>query len=137
MDIPSRKQLFFRDMVMGTLLYAVVLGLFNDYTEVIHIESFSFIVVTAFVLQLLTSATFAIKRRIVSRFKAGKGNERPALLIGIIWMLMFGSKFVFLAAIEIMLGHAVTVSGAFGLMAIILIMETTKYAINRISSLLA
>lgn len=137
MKKPTITRTAFKDMVLGTLLYAAILGLFNDYTDVIHAESFSFVVLTALVLQILTAITFAIKRSIVGRFRTGGGNERRALMVGVVWVLMFGSKFVFLAAIEVTLGHAVTVSGAFGLMAVILIMETTKYAINRVTTLLS
>ena len=32
----SRKQTAFRTMLAGILLYTVVLGFFNDYTDILH-----------------------------------------------------------------------------------------------------
>ena len=37
----SHKQRIFRDWTLGTLLYAVVMGFFNDYTDLLDVESFS------------------------------------------------------------------------------------------------
>jgi hypothetical protein len=131
--VPSSRSQFFTDTVTGILIYSVVLGFFNDYTNVIHIDSFSFVFFTAIVMQILTYATFAFKRRVVGWFKGKSGSFWRGVLIFCVWVVMFGSKFVFLAAIEILLGHSVDLAGFIGLMAIILTMMTTKYAFDRIS----
>ena len=126
----------FQDIVVGILLYAVILGFFNDYTDIVHINSFTFVFLMAVVLQILTMLTLALKRLVVRWLHTRQWADVRIAVIGAVWLIMFGSKFVFLAAIEILLGNSVSVSGAFGLMAVILIMSTTKYAVERISATL-
>lgn len=48
---------------MGTLIYAVVMGFFNDNTDYLFFDSFSTVFLAALVMQALTMATFGLKKR--------------------------------------------------------------------------
>ena len=61
----NRKQAFFRSMLVGILLYSVVLGFFNDYTDILHTGSYSVTFAVAIVMQILTYLTFAAKDYVV------------------------------------------------------------------------
>lgn len=115
----SKKQELFRVMFVGTLLYTVVLGFFDDYTDLLRISSFSIVFAAAFVLQVLTYATFAFKGRV----KRGFGVRDTKLLkIGFvlsIWFILFSSKFVFLAVLDLFFGNSVEFSGFFSLMLVV------------------
>lgn len=115
----SSKQTVFREMLVGTLLYTVVLGIFDDYTDLLRITSFSIVLAAAFVMQLLTYATFALKGSVKSLF----GVRSTALLkIGFvlsIWSILFSSKFVFLAVLDLIFGDSVEFSGFFSLMLVV------------------
>ena len=50
----SRKQALFRSMLAGILLYSVVLGFFNDYTDILHTGTYSVTFAVAVVMQVLT-----------------------------------------------------------------------------------
>jgi hypothetical protein len=116
---PTRsKQEVFRSMVLGILLYSVVLGFFNDYTNIFSATSYSTTFAVAVVMQLLTYATFVAKDRIVFRFKRAESTNRVGLALSV-WLLMFLSKFVFLGVIDLIFSQEVEISGFLGLIAII------------------
>jgi hypothetical protein len=61
--ILNAKQLLFKDLFVGTLIYAVVLGFFNDYTSIVEAKSFSSIFLASIVLEILTFLTFYLKKK--------------------------------------------------------------------------
>lgn len=133
----NSKQILFRDMVLGTLVYAVVLGFFNDYTSILDTKSYSTTFLVAIVMQILTYLTLLLKKRIVSGFSQRGGSlSKVGMILGV-WLVLFLSKFVFLAAIDFIFGQAVEISGFVGLMAIIITMTLVKESIDYIFNKLA
>ena len=127
---PSRKQRVFVDWVLGTLLYAVVLGFFNDYTDLLRIASFSTLFAAALVLQALTAATFRVKDIVTKPFK-DRSSRRSRLGYGLsLWAISFFSKFVFLEVIVLIFGSAVKINGFVGLMLIVATMVAAQKAIE-------
>lgn len=105
----NTKQKLFRDMVLGTLLYAVVLGFFNDYTSYLYTASFSVTFLAAFVMQVLTYLTLSLKNRTVRWFKNRNGRfSKVGLVLGV-WLIMFLSKFVFLEVIDFVFGYTIDI----------------------------
>ena len=128
----NNRQLLFREMVLGTLVYTVVLGFFNDYTTILHTNSYSTTFLVAFVLQILTYLTLLLKKRVASRFTHKTGFWSKTGLVLSVWAVLFLSKFVFLAVIEVLFRSYVDISGFIGLMVIIVIMTVAKQAIDYI-----
>lgn len=119
----SRQQIF-REWTSGTLIYAVVMGFFNDYTDFLHVESFSTVFLAALVMQALTFATFGLKK-VVTRWYRGRSGSGTGTKIAhglSIWAIMFFSKFVFLGVINIVFGSTVEISSFIGLVLIIAVM---------------
>lgn len=125
------KQKVFRDMVLGILIYAVVLGFFEEYTNILTTWSYSVTFFVAIVMQLLTFATFYLKSLVVKRFKDKEGGKHKAILIFLVWLILFLSKFVFLGAINTIFGDSAQFSGFIGLMLVILTMEAVRILINK------
>ena len=123
---PHAKQEFFRSMVLGTLIYSVVLGFFNDYTSILHTESYSTTFAVAIVMQVLTYATFLLKDKVVAWFKREGAPQRKAAMLFSIWLIMFLSKFVFLGAIGVIFRDKVEISGFVGLLLIIICMTVAQ-----------
>jgi hypothetical protein len=122
---------------MGTLLYAVVMGFFNDYTDYLSIQSFSTLFLAALVMQALTFATFSFKGE-VSRWYRGRTGTGTRIAHGLsIWAIMFFSKFVFLEVIDIVFGSAVEITSFVGLLLIIATMVISSRLIEMIDSRLA
>jgi hypothetical protein len=126
----SSKQQIFREMVLGTLVYSVVLGFFEDYTEVLNTWSYSTTFFVAIVMQILTFITFWLKSLVVKYFQGKEGKKYVGALVFGVWLIMFLSKFVFLAVIDIIFGKSVEISGFVGLLFIIITMTVSKKLID-------
>ncbi|GAA3597240.1 hypothetical protein GCM10022198_21730 [Klugiella xanthotipulae] len=115
----STQQSVFRTMLIGVLLYSVVLGFFNDYTDTLVTSSYSITFSMAIVMQALTAATFAVKVRVARTFRR---SEHPWSTVGLIfgvWLVLFLSKFVFLAVLDVMFRDQVQISGFVGIFLIV------------------
>jgi hypothetical protein len=117
----SPRQLLFKELFVGTLVYAIVLGFFDDYTSIVEATSFSFIFLAAIILEVLTCAAVAVKDRIVAQLRH-RGTPRAfALMVVGVWFVLFSSKFVFIWAIDLVLGDDVNINGFFGILAVALV----------------
>lgn len=112
-------------MLLGTLIYAVVLGFFDDYTNVLSTSSYSTTFALAIVLQALTALTLLLKRKVVKRHKQRAEANKVTLILSV-WLILFFSKFVFLAVIDRLFGAEVEVSGFVGLMIMIVCMSVLQ-----------
>lgn len=126
----SPKQAIYREMVLGTLVYSVVLGFFNDYTDILHTKSYSTTFLVAVVLQILTYLTLIVKKRVSMRFTNITHPRNKVFHILSVWLILFLSKFIFLAVIDVIFGSAVEISGFSGLLLIIITMTVAKEAID-------
>jgi hypothetical protein len=133
----SKKQDIFSEMVMGTLVYAVVLGFFNDYTDFLVIESYSTTFLAAIVLQVLTYLTLMLKKKVSSNYSSSLRLLGKSGVVFSVWLVLFLSKFVFLAVIDFVFGDAVEISGFVGLLAIIVSMTVLKKSIDYLYDKLA
>lgn len=122
-------QLIFKELFVGTLIYAIVLGFFDDYTNLVTIVSFSTTFLAAFVLELLTYGAFTVKSSIVGWLKHKQGALYKALMFFMVWLVMFLSKFVFIWAIDGIFGDAITINGFFG----ILLLAATVTVIHKLA----
>lgn len=113
------RQQVYRAIVLGTLIYSVVLGFFNDYTDILYTASYSTTFLMALLMQCMVFPTILLKKRIACWFKKRDSKYARAMMVFSVWLVMFSSKFVFLAAIDIAFGDAVYVSGFVGLLLII------------------
>ncbi|NBU34489.1 hypothetical protein EB118_05095 [bacterium] len=126
----TKNQQLFTDILIGTLLYSVVLGFFNDYTNILTTKSYSTTFLAALVLQLLTLATLHLKDTVKQWFRGKKGKVYKIGLVLSVWLILFLSKFVFLEAIDFVFGNNVQITGFFGLMAMIISMLAANTALD-------
>jgi uncharacterized membrane protein YvlD (DUF360 family) len=124
MDEPrsfTSGQLLFKELFVGTLIYAVVLGFFDDYTSIVEARSYSYVFLAAIVLEVLTCATLAVKDAIVARFRHRDSRGATVLMAFGVWGVLFVSKFVFIWAIDFIFGDAIDIEGFFGIFAVALV----------------
>ena len=114
------RQQVFNEMLLGTLIYSVVLGFFNDYTNILITSSYSITFLSAFVIQLLVYPTFKLKSFLAKWWSKRTGKYIKIGMVLSIWLVMFFSKFIFLEVIDIIFGQNVEISGFVGLIIIIL-----------------
>ena len=113
------RQKIYRSILIGTLIYSVVLGFFNDYTDILYTASYSTTFLMALLMQCMVFPTLLLKKRIAAWFKQRDGKYARAAMVFSVWLEMFSSKFVFLAAIDVVFGSAVSITGFVGLLLII------------------
>lgn len=90
----------------------MVLNLFAEYWSRVTMDSFSTSLVAAVLLQVLLQATLALEHRVAQLFVERKGAFWTAMRFFCAWLILFGSKFVMLGAIDRVLGEAVHFAGA-------------------------
>lgn len=113
-------------MLLGTLLYSVVLGFFNDYTDVLHTSSYSVTFALAFVMQILTALTFAAKDAVKRRFHGRPGKRATVALVVGVWLVLFLSKFVFLYVVELVFRAQVQIDGFFGIFLLVAVLTVLQ-----------
>ena len=124
MDEPrsfNSRQLLFKELFVGTLIYAVVLGFFDDYTSIVEARSFTYVFLAAVVLEVLTWAALAVKSSIVGHLRHRDSRAAVVLMALGVWLVMFTSKFVFIWAIDVVFGDDVDINGFFGIFAVALL----------------
>ena len=119
---PSTKQRLFIRYFTGALIDLAVLGLFSEYWDWVKVDSFTIILLAAVLLQVLLKLTIAVEHRVAKFFKARPGRLMVFLRFFCAWLVLFGSKFVILEALDFAFGDRVDFGGPFhGLVALIVV----------------
>ena len=101
----SYLQYAFREIILGTLIYSLVLGLFSDYTDFLKTGTQSTVFAAAFVLQLLTFLTFILKDK-VKEFIEKRNYRFNKLAVGFgIWLVLFFQNSFFFGLLISFLDH--------------------------------
>jgi hypothetical protein len=132
----SSRQMLFKELFVGALIYAVVLGFFNDYTSIVYAKSFSTIFYSAVVLEILTYLAFLLKEKIVTWLNNRQGLIYRVLMFFCVWLVMFVSKFVFIWVIDMIFGNNINIHGFFGILIIVLCVTIIHKLANRVFTLL-
>ena len=123
--MPSDRQRLFVLFFTGTLIDLVILGLFNEYSDHVYVDSFTTALLASIVLQILLKATIAIEHRVLARFKGKTGAAWKALKYFTAWVILFGSKFVILEALSIAFAEDVHFEGMWhGIVWLIIVVVT-------------
>ncbi|WOJ96324.1 hypothetical protein R0137_13855 [Congregibacter brevis] len=100
----------------------MVINLFAEYWSRVTIDSFSTSLIAAVLLQLLLQATLALEHRVGGWFDDRSGFHWSFLRYFSAWLILFGSKFVMLGAVDRVLGEGIHFAGAMhGVVAFILV----------------
>ena len=128
-NIHSDRQRLFMLYFVGALVDLVVLGLFDQYSDKVFVDSFTTMILAAVVLQLLLKATIAVEHKVASYFKAKSGGFWKFMRFFCAWLVLFGSKFVILEALALAFGENVKFEGVFhGIVWLIIVVVTMVIA---------
>jgi hypothetical protein len=103
-EAPSTGQRLFLRYFTAILVDLVVLNFLAEYWETVELDSFTISLFAAVLLQVLLKLTLMIEHRIAAYFKTKEGAPAKILRFLLAWLVLFGSKFVMLAAIEFAFG---------------------------------
>ncbi len=110
----TNRQLLFQELLIGSLIYTVVFGFFNDYTDILTTYSYSTTFLASLVMMAMTFPAFRLKSHLAKKFR-----KNTSLMILSIWGVMFFSKFIFLGTLDLIFGNYIYISGFVGLVLII------------------
>src|SRR5688572_31848786 len=121
----SDRQRIFLLYFVGALIDLVVLGLFDEYSDRVSVDSFTTMLLASVVLQLLLKATIAVEHRVAGYFKSRPGGWMKFMRFFCAWLVLFGSKFVILEALDLAFGESVKFEGVLhGIVWLIIVVVT-------------
>jgi hypothetical protein len=106
----NSQKLFVRYLV-AVLIDLTVLNLFDEFWELVTIDPFSISVLAAILLQVLLKATLVMEHKVAAYFNAKSGGFARFMRFFTAWLILFGSKFVMLGAIDFAFGDDVLFAG--------------------------
>ena len=122
-EAPSSRQRLFTRYAIAILVDLVVLNLFAEFWQHVTVDTFSTSLLVAVVLQLLLQATLSLEHWVGQKFADRVGAAWTTARVACAWLILFGSKFVMLGAIDRIFGDAVLFTGALhGVVALIMVL---------------
>ena len=133
---PNNKQRLFLAYTLFILVDLAVLNLFDEYWAPIEIDSFTTSLLTAALLQVLLRLTLHVEHKTAEYFKAkgGRGAKGKRLLAS--WLVIFGSKFVILWAIDTVFGDKVTFGGVIPFIVVVVTIIIVEALLSKIYAML-
>jgi hypothetical protein len=126
---PSNRQRLFLRYFTAILVDLVVLNLFVEYSEHVAVDSFTVSLFVALLLQILLKLTIALEHRVAAFFNARQGGFAKFMRFFSAWLLLFGSKFVILEALDLVFSDSLRFGGPLhGLVALIVVIITMLLA---------
>jgi hypothetical protein len=108
MTVPQAR---FISYTLFVLVDLVVLNVFDEYWDLVSIESFTISFAAAVLLQVLLKLTIALEHKVAAYFKAKPGTG-PKIARGVIsYLIVVLSKFVMLEAVSMAFGERVHFGG--------------------------
>lgn len=119
----NRAQARFVRYFTAILIDLVVLNLFAEHWDAVHVDNFTITLAAAVLLQVLLKLTMAVEHRVAAFWKSKEGGVATFMRYFTAWLILFGSKFVILEAVDFAFGGQVEFSGVLhGVVAIIVVL---------------
>jgi hypothetical protein len=118
--------------VVDVFVYVVVLNLFVEYFPQVVSETFTLSVVTAVLLKVVLEVVVAVESRVKARFRAASTPWGKVLAGVLLWLVLFGSKFVVLELVDLVFGTSVRLGGFFSVLLLILVLMIARAAVRRL-----
>ena len=110
-ETPSTRQRLFVRYFIAILIDLIVLNLFAEYWDRVHVGAFTLSLIAAVLLQVLLKVTLAIEHRVRAYFHARRGVMVRVLRMASAWTILFLSKFVMLGVIDFAFGESIRFDG--------------------------
>ena len=118
--------------VVDVLVYVVVLNLFVEYLPQVLTETFTLSLLTAVLLKGVLEVVVAAKNRVKARLRAASTLSGKVIAAVMLWIVLFGSKFLVLEAVDFVFGDSVSLGGFFSVTLLILTLLLSRAAVQRL-----
>jgi len=109
-EMNNSQRLFVRYLV-AVLIDLTVLNLFDEFWALVTVDPFSVSVLAAILLQVLLKATLVLEHKVAAWFNTKSGGFARFMRYFTAWLILFGSKFVMLGAVDFAFGDDVLFMG--------------------------
>jgi hypothetical protein len=110
----------------------VVLNLFVQYVPQVISETFTLSLLTAVLLKGVLEIVVAAKNRVKGRFRRAETVIGKVVAAVMLWVVLFGSKFLVLEAVGFVFGDRVRLGGFFSVTLLILALLLSRAAVRRL-----
>ena len=117
--VMNARQVVFLRYLPFVLIDLVVINLYVEYWDKVVIDSFTLTLLTACVMQLLLKLVMELEHRVAGYFKAKPGKLAVAMRWFLAWFIVFSSKFVILAVVDLIFGEHVEFGGIIPFFAVV------------------
>jgi hypothetical protein len=97
--------------IIDVFVYVVVLNLFVEYFPQVLSETFTLSLLTAVLLKGVFEVVLVAKNRVKARFRQASTPIAKVVAAGMLWAVLFGSKFLVLEAVNFVFGTRVRLGG--------------------------
>jgi hypothetical protein len=118
--------------VVDVLVYVVVLNLFVEYLPQVLTETFTLSLLTAVLLKGVLEVVVAAKNRVKARLRAASTLSGKVIAAVMLWIVLFGSRFLVLEAVDFVFGDSVSLGGFFSVTLLILTLLLSRAAVQRL-----
>jgi len=125
-NITKPQQIFF-SWVKDVLIYIVVLNLFVEFNPKIVIDSFTISIFTAVLLKILLEIILKLEHKVSDVFKSYK-----ILRILLVWLILFGSKFLILEVVDLIFGEHVELGKFLDVIVLVIALMVARELFQRI-----
>ena len=125
--MPTRQQIIFTSWAKDVLIYIIVLNLFVEYNPKIIIDSFTISIFTAVLLKILLEVILKLEHKVSEVFKSYK-----VLRILLVWLILFGSKFLILEVVDMVFGEHVELGKFLDVILLVITLMVAREVIQRI-----
>jgi len=118
--------------VVDVFVYVVVLNLFVEYLPQVLSETFTLSLLTAVLLKGVLEVVVAAKNRVKARFRQASTPIGKMVAAVLLWVVLFGSKFLVLEAVALVFDARVNLGGFFSVTLLILALLLSRAAVRRL-----
>ena len=116
--------------VVDVFVYVVVLNLFVEYLPQVLSETFTLSLLTAVLLKGVLEVVVAAKNWAKARFRQASTPIGKIVAAVLLWVVLFGSKFLVLEAVALVFDARVSLGGFFSVTLLILALLLSRAAVR-------
>ncbi|MFC0645236.1 hypothetical protein [Cellulomonas phragmiteti] len=118
--------------VVDVLVYVVVLNLVVEHLPQVLSESFTLTLLTAVLLKVVLEVVVVAKDRAKRRFRQADGPAGRVVGALLLWLVLVGSKFVVLEAVDLVVGPRVSLGGFFSVTLLVVVLLLARTGVRRL-----
>ena len=118
--------------VVDAFVYVAVLNLFVEYFPRVLSETFTLSLLTAALLKAILEVVVAAKNWVKARFRRAETATGKVVAAVMLWVVLFGSKFLVLEAVGLVFSDRVSLGGFFSVTLLILALLLSRAGVRRL-----